>query len=569
MDTSNPKALDLLKEAQVHLSKDEWESLSEKHPPGSLAMLEALVAANHLSVERASLLWSEAIGVTYVDPFSSIIQAEVITKIPEEIARKAHVIGLYEIAGVMTVVMANPLDAPMVQRLESITNTKISPVFALPRVIVSAIDIHYSSEQSIAESISILETSQKDILAQVTSTDLALLSESTQLIKIVEALLFLGIKERASDIHIEPQEDVTRLRFRVDGQLREFLHFSSRIHPAIVARCKILCNLNIAETRIPQDGRFGMPVGSNVINFRVSFIPTPGGEKIVLRILVPTNKKDFLTLDQMLISQSILKPFKRLLQSPNGIIFVTGPTGSGKTTTLFAALHEVNTPDVNISTIEDPIEIRISSLNQAQVNAGINLNFPTLLRAFLRQDPDIILVGEIRDLETGKIATEAALTGHLVLSSLHTNNALQAVIRLVEIGIAPYMVAPSILGVLGQRLAARICDRCKEAYTPSQEQLEKYFFDIPLDRDISFFRGRGCPNCRNSGYRGRIGFHELVMVTEHMRTLIAQNAPIQHIAEEAERVGYRPLRYDGLKKVLLGLTTIEEVDANASFSFST
>lgn len=568
METPNPQFLKLLQAENVTIPKNEWEAIFEKYPPGSLKMVEALVLGGYLTSEKASVLWSASIGVTYVDPFTSIIQTEVISKIPEEIAKKAYVIGLYEIAGVMTVVMANPLDTATVQRLEAITGTKISPVFSLPSVIASAIDIHYSSEQSIAESIRVLEDTQKDILQQVTTTDLALLSESTQLIKIFEALLFLGIKERASDVHIEPQEETTRVRFRVDGQLREFLSFSKRIHPAIAARCKILCNLNISEARIPQDGRFGMPVGANMINFRVSFIPTPSGEKIVLRILIPTNKKDFLTLEQMLISQNILKPFKRLIQSPNGIIFITGPTGSGKTTTLFAALNELNTPDVNISTIEDPIEIRLPNVNQAQVNAGIGLKFPTLLRAFLRQDPDIILVGEIRDLETGKIATEAALTGHLVLSSLHTNNAIQAVIRLIEIGIEPYMVAPSILGVLGQRLAARICDRCKEAYHPGQEILEQYFFDIPDDKDLTFYRGKGCPNCRNSGYRGRISFHELVMVTEHMRTLISQNAPMQHITQEAERVGYRPLRYDGLKKVLLGLTTIQEIDANAAFSFS-
>lgn len=568
MDVTNEKFLELLAQEKIAITEDDFDNIVRTHKAGTLNMVEALVEGEYISAEKAADIWSESIGITHVNPFTSVIQPEVTPKIPEEIARKARVIGLYEINDVLTVATAFPQNKDLIQRLEAITHTKISAVFELPSVIESAIDVNYSSEKSINESIHLLESTQSDIIDKLATTDLALLSESTQLVKIFEALLFLAIKERASDIHIEPEEEVTRIRFRVDGQLREFLKFSSSIHPAIIARCKILCNLNIAETRIPQDGRFGMPLGSGTINFRVSFIPTPDGEKVVLRILAPTNKKDFLTLEQMLISQNILKPFKRLVQSPNGIIFVTGPTGSGKTTTIFAALNEISDDSINVSTIEDPIEIKLPGINQAQVNASIGLDFPRLLRSFLRQDPDVILVGEIRDVETAKIATEAALTGHLVLSSLHTNSAAQAVIRLIEIGIPPYMVAPSILGVLAQRLAARICDRCKEAYTPSMDLLSRYFYDIPQDADLTFFRGRGCTSCRHSGYRGRISFHELVMITEHMRTLISRNASTQEIVEEAEKVGYRPLRYDGLKKVLLGLTTIEEIDSKSSFSFS-
>jgi type IV pilus assembly protein PilB len=567
MDTPNPTFLELLKSSAISIPAAELESIAEQCTAGSLLMAEQLVQRKILTHETAAKLWSQAIAVTHVNPFTSIIQPEVTALIPEEIARKACVMGLYEIEGVITVVCATPLDAQLIQRLEAITGKKISPVFAMPSILRMAIDVHYSSEKSILESIQHWEATQKDMLQKLATTDIALLSESTELVKIFEALLFLGIKERASDIHIEPSGEMTRVRFRIDGQLRAFFNFSSRVHPAVVARCKVMCNLNIAETRIPQDGRFSLQVGANAINFRVSFIPTPDGEKIVLRILVPTNKKDFLTLEQMLISQNILLPFKRLIQSPNGILFITGPTGSGKTTTIFAALHAINDPTVNIATIEDPIEIRLENINQSQVNAAIGLDFPRLLRAFLRQDPDVILVGEIRDIETAKIATEAALTGHLVFASLHTNNALQAVIRLIEMGVAPYMVSPSVLGVLAQRLAARICDRCKEPYVPEPEVLRRYFEDIPADRPITLYRGRGCPHCRGSGYRGRVAFHELVIVTESMRTLIAQNAPMQHIEQEAKKVGYRPLRYDGLKKVLLGLTTLEEIDANSAFSF--
>jgi type IV pilus assembly protein PilB len=287
----------------------------------------------------------------------------------------------------------------------------------------------------------------------------------------------------------------------------------------------------------------------------------------VVRILAMTGKKTMLTLDKMMISQTILTPFKRLIQNPNGIIFVTGPTGSGKTTTLYAALQEINTTGLNISTIEDPVEIQLAGITQTQVNTHIDLKFSTILRALMRQDPDVILIGEIRDLETAKIATEAALTGHIVFATLHTNTAAQAIVRLMEIGVESYMVAPSVIGVLAQRLAARICDNCKEVYYPSRDVLRKYFQDEGLT-EVPFYRGRGCTSCRGTGYNGRIAFHELVLITEEIRTLISEGKSAQEITRAATKVGYRPLRYDGLKKVLLGLTTIEEIDQNTSFEWS-
>jgi type IV pilus assembly protein PilB len=346
------------------------------------------------------------------------------------------------------------------------------------------------------------------------------------------------------------------------------LLFSRKLHRAIVSRLKVLCELNITESRFPQDGRFSLPVGSGTAHFRLSVIPSAYGEKVVVRVLAMAGLKTMLTLDKMMVSQTVLQPFRRLVQNPNGIIFVTGPTGSGKTTTLYSALHEINKPDINICTIEDPIEIQLAGVTQSQVNAHIDLKFSTLLRALLRQDPDVILIGEIRDLETARIATEAALTGHLVLATLHTNTAAQAIVRLMEIGVEPYMVAPSIIGVLAQRLAARICEHCKEAYYPSKETLRRYFLDEGLV-EVPFFRGRGCPKCRGTGYKGRIAFHELVLITEEIRTLISEGRSAQEITRAAARVGYKPLRYDGLKKVLLGLTTIEEIEQNTSIELST
>lgn len=397
---------------------------------------------------------------------------------------------------------------------------------------------------------------------------LALLAEHTSLTGMLDEIIYFGLRERATDLHIEPQETQCRIRFRIDGNLREILTYSRKLHRALISRLKILCALNISEARFPQDGRFSMPIGSQTANFRVSTIPSAYGEKAVIRILAMTGKKTMMTLDKMMISQTILQPFKRLIQNPNGIIFVTGPTGSGKTTTLYAALHEINTPAVNISTIEDPIEIQLSGVTQSQVNAHIDLKFSTILRALMRQDPDAILIGEIRDLETAKIATEAALTGHIVFATLHTNTAAQAIVRLIEIGVEPYMVAPSVIGVLAQRLAARICENCKEAYYPPPETLRKYFLDEGLT-EVPFYRGHGCKACRGSGYKGRVAFHELVLITEEIRSLISEGKSAQEITRAAAKVGYRPLRYDGLKKVLLGLTTIEEIEQNTSFEWAT
>ena len=544
-------------------------TLSARH--GTTAMfVQAIIDEKILPKDEACRYWADSMSVAYVDPFASVITEEAIEKIPMEVAKKVKAIGLYVLNGVLTVAMAGPADAELGRRISQIAQMPISPVFALPREIEDAISVHYCTEKGLEESLNELERSSLFDKPEIAGEKLASLAENNALVQILDEIIYFAMRERATDIHIETQETQCRIRFRVDGNLREILTYSRKLHRALISRIKILCNLNIAEGRFPQDGRFSMPVGSQMANFRVSTIPSAYGEKAVIRILAMTGKKTMITLDKMMMSQTILQPFKRLVQNPNGIVFVTGPTGSGKTTTLYAALHEINNPGVNISTIEDPIEIQLSGVTQTQVNSNIDLKFATVLRALMRQDPDAILIGEIRDLETAKIATEAALTGHIVFATLHTNTAPQAISRLLEIGVEPYMVAPAIIGVLAQRLAARICEGCKEAYYPSRETLAKYFRDdtIPAE-DVPFFRGRGCPACRHSGYKGRVAFHELVLITEEVRTLISEGRSVQEISRAAAKVGYKPLRYDGLKKVLLGMTTIDEIEQNTSFEWAT
>lgn len=559
--------MQLIQSPPYKVSDDLLEPLLEDHPSGSMELLEAIIEAKLLTKDQATQAWSDSIGIAYIEPHTTIINREALDLIPLEIAQKVKVLPLYLFDTVLTVAMVDPTDAELVSRLGQIAKTQITAVFSLKSEIEAAISIHYQTEKGIKEALADLRSLDLRLTDDMTADRVAELTENVSLIQIVNSLIYFAIRERSSDIHIEPSETTTKVRFRIDGILREMLTFPFKVHTAIVARLKILCNLNITESRFPQDGRFSLNLGNNRADFRLSFLPTVNGEKVVVRILASASKRDFLELDNMLISQSILIPFRRLIQNPNGIIFVTGPTGSGKTTTLYAGLQELNTPGVNIVTIEDPVELQLEGINQAQVNSHIDLSFGLLLRSILRQDPDIILVGEIRDLETAKIATEAALTGHLVFATLHTNNALQAITRLVEIGVEPHQVSPSVIGVVAQRLAARICPRCKEAYYPSITELKKYFLDEGLT-EVPFYRGRGCPDCSYTGYRGRIAFHELVLITEEMRSIIAKEGSTEDLQLAARKVGYRPLRYDGLKKVLLGLTTIEEIEGNTSFEWA-
>lgn len=564
----NKEFLRLLRESKPFLPEADIDRLNTKFGGGSLEFVEAMIVENLISHGEACRLYSSAIGVAYVDPFASVVTPSALEKIPPNIARKAQALPLYILNDVLTLALADPTDAAMIKRLEGIAGMDVSAVFALPSEVRDAIEIYYATEEDVRSIINELAESGESLLKQFSTHDVVSLSESKGLIRIVDAMMYFAMRERASDIHLEPHQEETVVRFRIDGRLREMMRFSKAIHGALMCRIKVMCDLNIAESRFPHDGRMSMPIGPRDQDFRVSIIPTVEGEKCVIRVLASTNKRDFMTLEKMQISQTILKPFKRIIKNPNGIVFVTGPTGSGKTTTLYAALHEINTPNVNISTIEDPVEIRLEGITQSQVNNHIDLKFSTLLRSMLRQDPDIVLVGEIRDQETAKIATEAALTGHLVFSTLHTNNAIQAVTRLIEIGIEPYMVAPSVLAVLAQRLAARICDRCKEAYYPSPETLDTFFHDAAEVEEVPFYLGKGCAACRGSGYMGRVAFHELAIITEEMRSLISASASVHELTVAAKKAGYQPLRYDGMKKVLLGHTTIEEIEKSTSFEWA-
>ncbi|WP_221032810.1 GspE/PulE family protein [Actomonas aquatica] len=529
-----------------------------------LQLIEQLIRSGNVNKTEICRLWAGQVNHSYVDPFTTIVTPEALAAIPAEIATKANALPLYVLNGVLTVAMAHPEDAALVRRLGMVAQMEVSPAFAPPSEIADLVRIHYATEESLAEACQLAEAQEllkDDVEFSAGGAQLKAIAENEQIIEFVNALIYFAINKDASDIHIEPQETEVTVRYRIDGSLRPLLTIPRALHPAVTIRLKVMADCDITESRMPADGRFSIPVGASSADFRFSSIPSQYGEKSVIRLLGNTSLRTMLSLDKMMISQSILQPYRRVMKSPSGIIFVTGPTGSGKTTTLYATLAELNQPDVNISTIEDPIELKLESINQTQVNHTIDLSFARMLRALLRQDPDILLVGEIRDLETAKIATEAALTGHLVLTTLHVKSAPEVFVRLQEMGVDNYLIAPSVLAVAGQRLVPRICERCKESYEPEEAVLRRYFDDEELPEKVLFHRGRGCPHCDHTGFKGRVAFHELLVVNRELRGLIANRANLEDITQAARKVGYRPLRYDGLKKVLLGLTTIEEVEA--------
>ena len=425
--------------------------------------------------------------------------------------------------------------------------------------ILSAINIQYDLRRDSAEQlVQDMEENGSSIISEIEETaDLLDDTSDAPIIKLVNHIISQSIKARASDIHIEPYQNSFTVRYRVDGILYDLLSPPTWIQPALTSRIKVMAKMNIAEKRLPQDGRFEVKIGDQGVDLRVSTIPTSFGERIVLRLL---NKSGaLLEIQDIGLSPQRLKLLSRLVASPNGIILITGPTGSGKTTTLYAVLQSINKPNINIITIEDPVEYQIKGISQIQVNPKIDLTFARGLRSIVRQDPDVILVGEIRDRETAEIAVQSALTGHLVFSTLHTNDSASAITRLVDIGVEPFLISSSVLAVGAQRLVRVLCEDCKKAYRPKNVYLES--IDLPADqfKNGQIYKAVGCDNCFNTGYRGRLGIFEFMILTEKLKTLVLKTFDSNQIKSEAVQHGMTTLRQDGIQKVAHGVTTIEEV----------
>ncbi|HUB10032.1 MAG TPA: type II secretion system ATPase GspE [Myxococcales bacterium] len=502
-------------------------------------------------------------------PFSAKLSIDEITpdlieKLPINFAKQAKLLPLRQEGGAIVLATGDPLDTALLDEARLLLEISVVPHVAPPQAILDAINKVYDRAANEAQRLmDDLATEDLDSLAHELEEPQDLLDagdDEAPIIKLVNSLLFQAAKERASDIHIEPFERDLSVRFRVDGVLREKIRPPKRFQKAIASRVKIMGSLNIAETRLPQDGRIRIKLAGRDIDIRLSTVPTTHGERIVMRLL--DKSAVLLDLASLGFNPSQLEAMDSMIHRSHGIFLVTGPTGSGKSTTLYAALSKINTPELNILTVEDPVEIQLKGIGQVQVNPKIDLTFASGLRSFLRQDPDVIMVGEIRDLETAEIAIQASLTGHLVFSTVHTNDAPGAVTRLIDMGVEPFLVASSLMGCLAQRLVRVVCKECREPYLPSAEELAEIGLPPTALQDSGVahvYRERGCSTCNDTGYKGRIGIYEMMLVTDDIRQQILKKVDSGTIKKTAISQGLRTLLQDGALKVLKGATTIPEL----------
>jgi len=556
MENINKPLEEILLEANIVTPQQIAEAKAEAQKLG-INLEEALIKLGFVSEELITSKIAEALSLPYVKLSNYIIDQNVIKLVPEEIARKHKLIPLFMLEDTLTVAMADPQNVSALDELRLKTKLKyIDVVMSGKTEIENAINQYYKGVGDIKTIIEDINIEELRRVSEETSPEiLAQMVEETPVVKLVNLIIQEAVKSRASDIHIEPEMNMLRIRYRIDGILYEVYKLPKHVTGLITSRIKILGGLDIAERRKPQDGRFRINLDEREIDIRLSSFPTLHGENLVLRIL--DKSRVLLRLTDLGFSPKDLEKFNFLIHAPYGIILVTGPTGSGKTTTLYAALSEINSPEINIMTIEDPIEYQIPLLRQTQINPKAGLTFATGLRSILRQDPDVIMVGEIRDLETADIAIQAALTGHLVFSTLHTNDSAGALTRLIDMGIEPFLVSSSVIGVIAQRLVRLICPHCKVEYVPPEPVLKSLNLD-PTKKE-KFYRGKGCEKCKGTGYSGRKGIFEVLVVNEEIRKLIVSKAPASVIKQVAINSGMTTLMADGLNKVREGLTTLEEV----------
>ncbi|MBA7494922.1 hypothetical protein ES702_05500 [subsurface metagenome] len=529
---------------------------------GSKDLHKIIIDLDILKKDEMMLALADEIGEKYVNLNDITIDPIIVVLIPEEMARRHQLIAIDKNEKKLAVAMANPLDVFAHDELKIRLGYDIDSVLSYGEDIDKALDEVFGVTGEWDQVIGKIENMQVTVLKEEEKeeADISAITESEEapIIALVNLIILRAVKENASDIHIEPfGEDTLKIRYRIDGILHDVMSLPRNLQLAVVSRIKIMSDLDIAERRLPQDGRIQVNVGGRKINIRVSILPAVTGESAVLRILDPSSI--LLELDSLGFSPDILPNFLSLIKKPNGIILVTGPTGSGKSTTLYTTLNLLNSTEKKIMTIEDPVEYKLKGISQVQAKPKIGLTFASGLRSFLRQDPDIMLVGEIRDKETAEIAVQAALTGHIVLSTLHTNDAPSSVIRLIDMGIEPFLISSSVIGIIAQRLVRRICPKCKKEIkiTPDMKKiLDEYEIS---SNEITLYKGEGCPYCKDTGYKGRVAIFELIVITENIRDLINKNVTTGKLREAAVKEGMCQLREDGIKKVCEGITTIDEV----------
>jgi type IV pilus assembly protein PilB len=522
-----------------------------------------LMLANRL-VTQAAVTQAKAshFGAEVVNLGELQISDDVIATIPRHIARKYRVVPVFKHDSTLTVAMADPSDLATIDSLTHLLRSEIDLRVASESDIEAALSKYYAERGGIAGDPrlkAVIEdlTREHVEVEAAAAEDGAVVEADAPLIKLVNSLIVEAFKMRASDIHLEPLSKAFRVRYRIDGVLHEIKPPPKRLQAAIISRLKIQSNMSISEHRVPQDGRIQTQVGGKLIDLRVSCLPTNHGESIVMRILDKEGLR--LGLPELGFFTDDQQTFERLIGLPDGILLVTGPTGSGKTTTLYSCLHFINRPDRKIITVEDPVEYILTGINQVQVNDTVGLTFSAALRSILRQAPNVIMIGEIRDLETATIAINASLTGHLVFSTLHTNDAPSAVTRLIDIGVKPFLVASSTRGLMAQRLVRKVCKQCAAPYEPTEGERRTLGLEALSTQGATFLKGKGCANCANTGYRGRFGIFEIFVIDDEARKLIYEKVPSSVLRARAREMGMRTLREDGVRKVLAGLTTPDEV----------
>ncbi|MCY1076391.1 type II secretion system ATPase GspE [Archangium lansingense] len=527
---------------------------------------EVLVGMKVISEEDVAKALGLQLDLPYLARiFLEEVDAELIRRMPINFAKQARILPLSVEGDAAVLAVADPLDTTVLDHARMLLGRDIQPRIALTSTIVDAINSVYDRATNEAEQlVDELEATDLDALSQEIEEVKDLLADEgdeAPIIRLINSVLFRAAKERASDIHIEPMERELLVRFRIDGVLQEIIKPPKRYQNAIIGRVKVMGQLNIAEKRLPQDGRIRIKLAGRDIDIRLSTIPTTYGERIVMRLL--DKNTTLLDLTELGMASQMLEQMEHVIRRPHGIVLVTGPTGSGKTTTLYGALSRINTPDLNILTVEDPVEYQLKGIGQMAISPKIGLTFAQGLRSFLRQDPDVIMVGEIRDKETAEIAIQASLTGHLVFSTVHTNDAASAITRLVDMGVEPFLVASSLTGVLAQRLVRRVCPDCRVQYTPTDEELKELTLTRALLKERygveKIYKATGCPSCNQNGYRGRTGIYELLLVDDTVRQLALKNVDASTIKKAAVGHGMRTLLDDGARKIALGETTIAEV----------
>lgn len=542
------------------LDESELRSLLERHRQTGESLLSIVQEETHLDEEQTAKLGAVASNVAFVNLSPEMIDPMVAHLISHEVARRHNVIPIRKEGRELTVAMSSPLNLPARDEIELKTGYKVVPVAATPPAVQQAIHYHFDvasvTKQAIASMRLKGDRTAEDKPGK-NKAERLLNTGDDPITKLVASVIKGGIDARASDIHIEPQESQLRVRYRVDGMLRRAVDVPASAQLEVVSHIKILADMDISERRIPQDGHITVRHEDREYDLRVSSLPAVGGEKIVIRIL--DKNADGWSLDDVVTCPSDNKKFRDLVANPYGMLLLTGPTGSGKTTTLYSVLQLINTPERNIVTVEDPVEYCLAGITQVQVRPAAGMTFASALRSIVRQDPDIILVGEIRDLETAEIAVSAALTGHLVLSTLHTNDAAGAISRLINIGIPPFLVASALLGTVAQRLVRTVCPKCKEAYQPREERRELIDGQFPSDRDTPLYRGTGCHYCYHTGYRGRKSVYEILSASQMIKRMTVDGTSDAALKEQAMKEGMRTLRMSAIEQVHRGVTTIDEV----------